>query len=79
MPSYDDEPVAAMAAESRPRAHHGRRASEDTGGFQPVRQIQGNILCRILKKPRCSGCLMTLMMKSETRLLIKIGRRVFFF
>ena len=39
VPSYD-EPEAAMAAESRPRAHHGRRAPEDTGGFQPVRQIR---------------------------------------
>ena len=39
MPSYD-EPEAAMAAESRPRAHHGHRAPEDTGGFQPVRQIR---------------------------------------
>ena len=39
MPSYA-EPEAAMAAESRPRAHHGRRAPEDTGGFQPVRQIR---------------------------------------
>ena len=39
MPPYA-EPVAAMAAESRPRAHHGRRAPEDTGGFQPVRQIR---------------------------------------
>ena len=39
VPPYD-EPVAAMAAESRPRSHHGRRAPEDTGGFQPVRPVR---------------------------------------
>ena len=27
-----------MAAETR--SHHGRRAAEDTGGFQPVHQIR---------------------------------------
>ena len=39
MPPYD-EPVAAVAAESRSRSHHGRRAPEDTGGFQPVRPVR---------------------------------------
>ena len=54
-------PFAAIMAAARPRIPAG---SSLCGRF-------GNILCRILKRPRCSGCLMTLMMKIETRLLIK--------
>lgn len=33
-----EELAAAVAAETR--SHHGRRAAEDTGGFQPVHQIR---------------------------------------
>ena len=35
-----EELQAAVAAETRPRSHHGRHAPEDTGGFQPVREIR---------------------------------------
>ena len=35
-----EELQAAVAAETRPRSHHGRRPPEDTDEFQPVRPIR---------------------------------------
>ena len=35
-----EELQAAVAAEARPRSHHGRRPPEDTDEFQPVRPIR---------------------------------------